>query len=128
MGFLILTFIMVGMIILSWLCFHKDKDLTGCLLTWLSATYGAVYAFITLIFLLTYINLDACVQEKAALRQNLVYQLEYENYTGTERKELIDEIKKFNTDLATGKAGGENWFSNIFYPEKLYDFEPIELK
>lgn len=128
MGFLILTLIMAGMITLSWLCFHKDKDLTGCLLAWLSATYGVVYALITVIFLLTYINLDAWTEEKVALRENLVYQLEYENYTGTERKELIDQIKEFNTGLAAGKAGEENWFSSIFYPEKLYDFEPIEIK
>lgn len=27
-----------------------------------------------------------------------------------------------------GKVGKENWFSDIFYPEKLYDFELIDLK
>ena len=128
MGFLILTLIMAGFIALAWTCHYNDWDVTFTVVTWVACVYGFFYALITTFTLFTYINLDALVQEKAALRENLVYQLEYENYTGAERKELIDEIKEFNTDLAAGKAGGENWFSNIFYPEKLYDFEPIETK
>jgi len=128
MGLLILTLIMVGFIILAWICHYNDWDITFGLVIWATCIYGFFYAFITAFTFLTYINLDACVQKNAALRESLVYQLEYENYTGAERKELIDEIVEFNTDLAVGKAGKENWFSNIFYPEELYDFEPIEIK
>lgn len=60
----------------------------------------------------------------------LVYQLEYDLYDNDNdlgKKELYNEIRKWNEDLARGKAMQHDLWVGIFYPD-IYDrFEFIEL-
>lgn len=63
--------------------------------------------------------------------ESLVYQLEnnlYDNDNDIGKKELYNQIQKWNEDLANGKAMQHDIWVGVFYPNIYDHFEFIELK
>lgn len=72
-------------------------------------------------FATNYINADASVTGWEKQYESLTYQLEnnlYDNDIG--KKELMDEIREWNEDLAYHKEIQRNFWVGIYYPN-IYD-------
>lgn len=105
----------------------------GCAIAFVAAIVSGVITLISGITLLFYYTgIDATVAEKQAKYEALVYQMEneiYENDNDLGKKELYDEVREWNEDLAYGKAAMDNFWIGIFYANEVYEnFEFIEYK
>lgn len=70
---------------------------------------------------------EACKQRY----YSLVYQLEnnlYDNDNDLGKKELYNQIQKWNEDLAKGKALQNDFWLGVFYPDVYDQFDFIELE
>ena len=73
---------------------------------------------------------DAAMQ---AEYEALVYQMENDIYNDggddvVGKKELYDEVKEWNSDLATAKIYVKDFWWGIFWPNYYENLQPIELK
>lgn len=63
--------------------------------------------------------------------ESLTYQLEnnlYDNDNEVGKKQLYDEIRQWNEDVAYGKKMQDNIWVGVFYPHIYDEFELIELE
>lgn len=85
---------------------------------------GVVLLVISVIgFATSYIGTDASVAKWETQYESLTYQLEnnlYDNDNDIGKKELMDEIREWNEDLAYRKAIQRNFWVGIYYPN-IYD-------
>lgn len=105
----------------------------GCLIAIVATCISGVITLISSIVLLfCYTGIDAEIAENQARYEALVYQMEneiYENDNDLGKKELYDEVREWNEDLAYGKAAMDNFWIGIFYVNEVYEnFEFIEYK
>ena len=91
-----------------------------------------VLAIIIMIISIIFVNVGS--EGKIAANQrryeSLIYQLEnnlYDNDNDLGKKELYDEIRNWNEDLAEGKTMQHDLWVGWFYPNIYDDFEFIEL-
>ena len=87
-------------------------------------------AISTLILAINYINTDASVAGWEKRYESLTYQLEnnlYDNDNDIGKKELMDEIRKWNEDLAYHKEIQRNFWVGIYYPNVYDNLEFIPL-
>ena len=85
----------------------------------------------TIIFSISYIGLDAKVEQYNARYESLVYQYEndiYENDNDLGKKELMDDIQEWNEDLSYYKEIQYDFWLGIYHPNIYDQFEKIELK
>lgn len=127
-----LFFIFIALFAISVLAIICTDEMSG----WhLLATIAVV---LTLIALLTstiglasvYINADASVAKWETQYESLTYQLEnnlYDNDNDIGKKELMDEICKWNEDLAYCKEIQRNFWVGIYYPNVYDNLEFIPL-
>ena len=76
-----------------------------------------------IIFPLRYIDADASVAKWETQYESLTYQLEnnlYDNDNDIGKKELMDEIREWNGNLAYHKEIQRNFWVGIYYPN-VYD-------
>lgn len=76
-----------------------------------------------IIFANNYIGVDASVAKWEKQYESLTYQLEnnlYDNDNDIGKKELMNEIQDWNTDLAYRKEIQRNFWVGIYYPN-VYD-------
>lgn len=115
------------------------EDYCGIIPEWgrtIACVTTVVSGIITLILgislLFYYADIDAAVAENQARYEALVYQMEneiYENDNDLGKKELYDEVREWNEDLAYGKAAMDNFWIGIFYANEVYEnFEFIDYK
>lgn len=85
---------------------------------------GVVLLVISVIgFATSYIGTDASVAKWETQYESLTYQLEnnlYDNDNDIGKKELMDEIREWNENLAYRKAIQRNFWVGIYYPN-IYD-------
>lgn len=127
--------VIVGAMVLFWIlayaiCIHCDVQYSEHDFLYVLTILGMIFSGIIFLGMLigigvTYITLDASIAENQQRYETLKYQLENEEYRGDfssiSRHEFYNEIQKWNTDLATGKALEDNFWIGIFYPNELYD-------
>lgn len=104
----------------------------GCLIAIVATCISGVITLISSIVLLfCYTGIDAEIAENQARYEALVYQMENEIYENDNdvKKELYDEVREWNEDLAYGKAAMDDFWIGIFYVNEVFEnFEFIEYK
>ena len=96
----------------------------------------ALISFIVAVIMLIVIivnntNVDAYVAENQMRYEMLVYQYEndiYDNDNDLGKRELMEDIQKWNEDLAYRRKAQDDFWVGIFYPNVHDQFEFIELK
>lgn len=76
-------------------------------------------------------NVDAYVAENQMRYEMLVYQYEndiYDNDNDLGKRDLMEDIQKWNEDLAYHRKAQDDFWVGIFYPNVYDQFEFIELK
>lgn len=87
-------------------------------------------AISTVIFATSYIGTDASVARWEKQYESLTYQLEnnlYDNDNDIGKKELMNEIREWNEDLAYYKEIQRNFWVGIYYPNVYSNLEFIPL-
>lgn len=110
----------------------------GCIFTeWIPvwASIGAIGLLAAGIMLIVVISnnvgTDAKIAQYQARYDSLVYQYEndiYNNDNDLGKRDLMEDIERWNTDLAYRKKIQRNFWVGIFYPDIYDDFEFIELQ
>ena len=76
-------------------------------------------------------NVDAYVAENQMRYEMLVYQYAndiYDNDNDLGKRDLMEDIQKWNEDLAYHRKAQDDFWVGIFYPNVYDQFEFIELK
>ena len=96
------------------------------------AIIGFIVAIIMLIVIIVdNTNVDAYVSENQMRYEMLVYQYEndiYDNDNDLGKRDLMEDIQKWNEDLAYHRKAQDDFWVGIFYPNVYDQFEFIELK
>lgn len=125
-----LFFIFIALFAISVLAIIYTDEMSG----WhLLATIAVVLTLIALLISTiglasVYIGADASVAKWETHYESLTYQLEnnlYDNDIG--KKELMDEIREWNEDLAYCKEIQRNFWVGIYYPNIYNNLEFIPL-
>lgn len=80
--------------------------------------------------IVTYIDVDGYVCKHETRYEQLVYEYEndiYDNDNDVGKKELMDDIREWNEDLAWNKTMQRDFWIGIFIPNIYDDFEFIEI-
>lgn len=127
-----LFFIFIALFAISVLVIIYTDEMSG----WHLLATIAVVLTLTALLISTiglasvYINADASVAKWETQYESLTYQLEnnlYDNDNDIGKKELMDEIRKWNGDLAYCKEIQRNFWVGIYYPNVYDNFEFIPL-
>jgi hypothetical protein len=94
----------------------------------------AVIAVVAIVFsgivmIDSYGNVEANIAQNNKRYESLTYQLEnnlYDNDNDLGKKELYNEIREWNEDLAYYQNMQDNFWFGIFYPDVFDQFEFIE--
>ena len=96
------------------------------------ASIGFIVAIIMLIVIIVKnTNVDAYVAENQMRYEMLVYQYEndiYDNDNDLGKRDLMEDIQKWNEDLAYHRKAQDDFWVGIFHPNVYDQFEFIELK
>lgn len=96
------------------------------------AVIGFIVAIIMLIVIIVAnTNVDSYVAENQMRYEMLVYQYEndiYDNDNDLGKRDLMEDIQKWNEDLAYHRKAQDDFWVGIFYPNVYDQFEFIELK
>lgn len=130
--FVIILVIGIACIILgSWMYNHTSYDTNWLKFTGIVITVIAALAIIIsgIIMIDSYGDVEAKIAANNKKYESLVYQLEnnlYDNDNDLGKKELYDEIREWNEDLAYYQNMQDNFWFGIFYPNVFDRFKFIE--
>lgn len=103
--------------------------------SWLFLVIAFLSFLVSIIMLVVIIvnntNVDSYVAENQMRYEMLVYQYEndiYDNDNDLGKRELMEDIQKWNEDLAYRRKSQDDFWVGIFYPNVHDQFEFIELK
>ena len=100
----------------------------GALLT-IVGTFASIFCVVCLVY--SHAGLDGYIAENKARYESLTYQYEndlYDNDNDLGKKELMNEIREWNEDLARYKANQNDFWIGVFIPDIFDQFEFIEYK
>lgn len=127
--FLILIVISVVFLILNDKIWYEEWIDGVC---WGVLILSAIVAIIMSIFVIgANVGIEGKIASNEQRYEALVYQVEneiYENDNDVGKYELYNQVRKWNEDLAEGKAMQNDFWFGIFYPNIFDEFEFIELK
>lgn len=130
--FVIALVIGVICIIVGWWLFENTRYDTEWLkfTGWIITVIAAIGIVISGIIMLdSYGNVDAKIAQNNKKYESLTYQLEnnlYDNDNDLGKKELYNEIREWNEDLAYYQNMQDNFWFGIFYPDIFDQFEFID--
>ena len=132
--FIIILVIGVACIILgSWMYDNTQYDTDWLTTTGFAITFIAALAIVIsgIIMVCSYSDAEAKIARNNKTYESLVYQLEnnlYDNDNDLGKKELYNEIQKWNEDLAYYQNVQDSFWLGIFYPNVFEQFKFIELE
>ena len=110
-------------------------DLLACLRlsdrSWLFLAIAFLSFLVSVIMLVVIIVNNTNVDAYVAENEMLVYQYEndiYDNDNDLGKRDLMEDIQKWNEDLAYRRKAQDDFWVGIFYPNVHDQFEFIELK
>lgn len=127
-----LFFIFIALFAISVLVIIHTDEMSGWhLLATIAVALTLIALLISTIGLASvYISADASVAKWETQYESLTYQLEnnlYDNDNDIGKKELMDEIREWNGNLAYCKEIQRNFWVGIYYPNVYDNFEFIPL-
>lgn len=127
-----LFFIFIALFAISILAIIYTDEMSGWhLLAIIAVTFTLIALLISTAELASvYIGADASVAKWETQYESLTYQLEnnlYDNDNDIGKKELMDEIREWNEDLAYCKKIQRNFWVGIYYPNVYDNLEFIPL-
>ena len=129
----ILIILAATLFIISGICDAKDPYGMGSVYTAFTGAFPAAVAIVLIIIgCVSHFSANAEVAKNQQRYESLVYQAEnnlYDNDNDLGKKELVNQIQKWNEDLAHHKEIQDNFWVGFMYPN-IYDqfeFIPLEL-
>lgn len=111
---------------------HNDEFGVGGLVGGVTALIMGICIIVSGIILIdSYGNTDAYIAEQNQKYKALVYQMEnniYDNDNDLGKKELYNEVRTWNEDLAFHQNVQDNLWFGIYYPNIYDQFKYIEYK
>ena len=107
-----------------------DFEWVSMLSTIFSAIAGIAFVVMLIVVIVNNVGVEASIEANKQRYESLIYQAEnnlYENDNDLGKKELANQIQKWNEDLARGKALQDDFWVGIFYADIYdeFDFIPI---
>ena len=130
--FVIILSVSIGCTILGyWMYKNTQFDTTWLIGTgWTTIVVAGLVAIIMGICIIdSHVNVDAKIARNEQIYESLVYQLEnnlYDNDNDLGKKELYDQVKEWNEDLAYYQNAQDDLWCGIFYPNIFDQFEFIK--
>lgn len=94
----------------------------------LSGVVGFVLMLALVVVIINHANPEGKLAAYKEKYESLQYQVTnniYDNDNDIGKKELYDEVTKWNTDLASGKCGRQNKWWSVFYQPVWDELDPI---
>ena len=107
-----------------------DFDWIGMFSAVLTFASGIAAAIMLIVIIVNNVGVEASIEANKQRFESLIYQAEnnlYENDNDLGKKELVNQIQKWNEDLAKGKALQDDFWVGIFIPDIYDEFEFIPM-
>lgn len=127
---LLVLFIIIFIICIIW-AYNDEWGAGGLVGTIIAAIMGLCILVSGIILVDSHGGKDAYIAERNQKYESLVYQMEnnvYENDNDLGKKELYNEIREWNEDLAYRQSIQDNFWFGIYYPNIYDQFKFIEYK
>ena len=109
-----------------------DLDITSIFVGVVTLISWAVSIIMIFSAISANVNVEGKLCEKRTRRDVIVYQLEnglYDNDNDIGMRNLYEQAREYNEDVAYGKSAAHNKMISIFYPAEVYDnLDLIEFK
>lgn len=105
-------------------------DWIGMFSAFLAFVSGIAAAIMLIVIIVNNVGVEAKIEANKQRYDSLVYQAEnnlYENDNDLGKKELANQIQKWNEDLSSGKALQNDFWVGIFIPDIYGEFEFIPM-
>lgn len=100
-----------------------DFEWVSMLSTIIAVIAGIAFVIMLIFVIVNNVGVEASIEANKQRYDSLVYQAEnnlYENDNDLGKKELVNQIQRWNEDLARGKALQNDFWVGIFYAD-IYD-------
>ena len=107
-----------------------DFEWVSMLSTIFSVIAGIAFVVMLIIVIVNNVGVEASIEANKQRYESLIYQAEnnlYENDNDLGKKELVNQIQKWNEDLAKGKALQDDFWVGIFYADIYDEFDFIPM-
>ena len=130
---MIFWLVVLSFVVSLWLAIYVEKRFGDY--SWLFLVIAFLSFLVSIIMLVVIVvnntNVDSYVAENQMRYEMLVYQYEndiYDNDNDLGKRDLMEDIRKWNEDLAYRRKAQDDFWVGIFYPNVHDQFEFIELK
>lgn len=130
---MIFWLVVLSFVVSLWLAIYVEKRFGDY--SWLFLVIAFLSFLVSIIMLVVIVvnntNVDSYVAENQMRYEMLVYQYEndiYDNDNDLGKRDLMEDIQKWNEDLAYRRKAQDDFWVGIFYPNVYDQFEFIELK
>ena len=120
------TFVII--IIAGFVLFTYDLENLGIAIS-VIGIFGIIASVVVLA--INYIGIDGYIARMNTRYETLVYQYEndiYDNDNDLGKRELMEDIQRWNEDLAANQKNQHDFWIGIYIPDIYDQFESIELK
>ena len=107
-----------------------DFEWVSMLSTIFSVITGIALVVMLIVVIVNNAGVEASIEANKQRYDSLIYQAEnnlYENDNDLGKKELVNQIQKWNEDLAKGKALQDDFWVGIFYADIYDEFDFIPM-